>query len=364
MKTILLLTPTSNMVLGFRKKLIEDLQKSNYKVSVLTLDDNKKKEIESHNIVFFSIKDKNRSLNPLKILSLPGRYAKIIKQISPDIVFSFMLKPNTLGVLGAHKAGIRTIYSMVEGLGDPFTYNSVKWNFIRLFVSLLYKKSLKYCKKVFFLNNEDKEEFVRRKLTVANKCEIVHGIGVDLNHFDFRPARNKSHFLMIARMLETKGVLEYCKCARIIKSLYPEAIFDYLGDEGTVKLGDIKEYIDDGSINYLGVTSDVRPFIENCSVFVLPSFYREGLPASIMEAESIGRCIITTNNVGCKDTIIDGENGFLTNKRDIKDLTNKMVWCIEHPDEVKKMGEKSRDYAERNFDSIVINKIIISALSD
>lgn len=112
-------------------------------------------------------------------------------------------------------------------------------------------------------------------------------------------------------MLKTKGVMEYCECARIVKQKYPDAVFNYLGSEGTVKIADIQEYIDDGSINYLGKTKDVRPYLEDCSVFVLPSCYREGVPMSIMEAESVGRAIITYDNIGCRETVIDGYNGFL-----------------------------------------------------
>ncbi len=355
MKKILLITPTSVQVVGFRAKLIETLQKNENEVSVLTFDREREQEIESKNIKFYCVEDKNRSLNPFKILSLKNKYCKIIKEVKPDIVFTFMLKPNTFGVLAAKKAGIKNIYSMVEGAGDVFINNGLKWKLIRKVVCSLYKKAFKNSKKVFFLNNDDKTEFIQRKLVKAEQCEIIHGIGVDLEKFAYKPIKNNRTFLMVARMLKTKGVYEYCKCARIVKQKYPDAIFNYLGAEGTVTLADIKEYIDDGSINYLGTTTDVRPYYEDCSAYVLPS-YREGMPFSVMEAEAIGRAIITSDTNGCRDTVVDGKNGFLVSVGNVDELARKVILCIERPEEAEQIGKNARTFAEENFDEKKINE--------
>lgn len=361
MKKILLITPTSAQVVGFRAKLIETLQKNEYEVSVLTFDREREQEIESKNIKFYCVEDKNRSLNPFKILSLKNKYCKIIKEVKPDIVFTFMLKPNTFGVLAAKKAGVKNIYSMVEGAGDVFINNGLKWKVVRKVVCSLYKKAFKNSKKVFFLNNDDKAEFIQRKLVKAEQCEIIHGIGVDLEKFAYKPIKNNRTFLMVARMLKTKGVYEYCKCARIVKQKYPDAVFNYLGAEGTVTLADIKEYVDDGSINYLGTTTDVRPYYEDCSVYVLPS-YREGMPVSVMEAEAIGRVVITSDTNGCRDTVVDGKNGFLVPVGDFDELAEKVIWCIEHPEEAEQMGKNARAFAEENFNEKKINEHILSRL--
>ncbi len=248
---IALITPTSGQVIGFRAKLIETLQQNGYGVSVLTFDKEHKQEIESRNIKFYCVEDKNRSLNPFKVLSLKNKYCKIIKETKPDTVFTFMLKPNTFGVLAAKKAGIKNIYSMVEGAGDVFVNNGLKWKIIRKVVCVLYKKAFRNSKKVFFLNNDDKTEFIQRKLVKPEQCEVVHGIGIDLEKFAYKTIKNHKTFLMVARMLKTKGVYEYCKCARIVKQKYPDAVFNYLGAEGTVTLADIKEYIDDGSCYFI-----------------------------------------------------------------------------------------------------------------
>lgn len=360
MKKILLLCSTSGSVVGFRRTLIEKLKSEGFEVSVIAFDAEQKEEIEKRGIGFNCIEDKNRSINPFKILSLKSKYKKLIKEISPDIVFSFMLKPNTFGVLAAKAAGVKNIYSMVEGAGDVFINNSFKWKIIRFVVCRLYKKAFKFSKKVFFLNNDDKKEFIERKLVKENQCELIlGGIGVDLEKFAFKPLKNQRTFLMIARMLKTKGVLEYCKAARIVKQKYPDAIFNYLGGEGTLKVSDIQEYIDDGSVNYLGTTTDVRPYLEESTAYILPS-YREGKSVSIMEAEAVGRAIITKDVPGCRESIVENYNGFFANT--VSELVEKVSWLIENPDEAVRMGENSRKFAEENLDQDKINQRILSVL--
>ena len=358
---ILLLCTTSNSIIGFRKGLIEKLQAEGHEIFAAAFDEDNKDLILSRKINFYNVENANRSLNPFKILSLKKRYKKLIKQTNPDVVFTFMLKPNVFGTVAAKKAGVPKIFSMVEGAGDVFINNGVKWKLIRALVCKLYKKAFRCANKVFFLNNDDKNEFVNRKLVEESKCEIVFGIGVDLQKFVYKPMNNTKTFLMIARMLKTKGIIEYCRAARVVKENYPDANFNYVGGEGTVCVSDIQEYIDDGTINYLGTTNDVRPFLEDCSVYVLPS-YREGMSVSIMEAEAIGRAIITTDTNGCRDVIIDGKNGFLVPVKDVDSLVEKIEWFLRNGEETEKMGESSRLFAEENFDSVKINEKIYSVI--
>lgn len=359
---ILIITPTSQQVVSFRAHLIKKLQETGFTVAVLTFDDLYKEEALGRNIEFYSISDKNRSVNPFKILSLKNKYCKAIKNISPDIVFTFMLKPNIFGTRAAKKAGVKRIYSMVEGAGDVFINNGFKWRIIRFVVCKMYRKSFRNAGKVFFLNRDDRKEFIERKLVRSEQCEVIPGIGVDTQYFAQKPIKNRNTFLMVARMLKTKGVYEYCKCARIVKQKYPDAVFHYLGAEGTIRLSDIQEYIDDGSISYLGTTKDVRPFYEACSVYVLPS-YREGMPMSIMEAEATGRAIIATDVNGCRDTVRNGYNGFLVPRGDERQLAEKAIWCIEHPDEIEQMGKNARAFAEENFEQKKINEKITEILA-
>ena len=358
MKKVLLLCVASQTVINFRVGLIKVLQEHGCAVSVVAFDDAYKQEIIDLGVDFYCLNEKNRSLNIIKFFALKNKYKAIIQKLQPNLVFTFMLKPNTFGVLAAKSAGITNIYSMVEGIGDVFIHNSFKWKLVRFVVCCLYKRAFKKVRKVFFLNNDDKQEFLERKLVRGEQSEVIHGIGVDLEKFAFKPIKNERSFLMIARMLETKGIYEYCKCARIVKQQYPDAVFNYLGAEGAVALNDIQEYIADGSINYLGTTKDVRPYLEDCSVFVLLSHYREGLPMSIMEAEATGRAIFTSDNVGCRDTVVNGYNGFLVTKKDYQGLADKCVWAIENPEQVSRMGTNARLFAEKEFNADKINQRI------
>ncbi len=352
----------SETVLTFRRGLIECLLQRGHTVGVIAHDDEREADIRNLGVTFYCVEQDNRGLNPLAILAYQKRIKQIFLEEKPDVVFTFQLKPNTFASWAAKQAGIKNIFSMVEGAGDVFINDSLKWKIIRFVVCYLYKRSFKNVKKVFFLNQDDRAEFVSREILPEGKCQVIPGIGVDLERFAFKPVKNDRTFLMVARMLKTKGVLEYCKCARIVKQKYPDAVFNYLGAEGTVTLADIQEYIDDGSINYLGTTKDVRPYLEDCLLLLLLSSYREGLPMSIMEAEATGRGIITSDNVGCRDTVIDGYNGFLVQQKDYETMAQKCIYAIEHTEEMIQMGVNSRSFAQERFDHKRINNLLVDIL--
>lgn len=359
MKKVLMLCPTSRSVRNFRMGLINHLKENDCEITVCAFDDENKELIEGTGAKFVCIPSRNRSLNPFKSSKLKKEYIKLIKSEQPDVVLTFVLKPNVYGAFAAKKVGFENIYSFVEGAGDAFINNSLKWKLIRFVVCHLYKKAFKTSKKVFFINNDDKADFINRGLVAEEKCEIIHGVGVNLERFDFRPTKNQNTFLMISRLLKTKGIFEYCEAAKKVKEKYPEAVFNLLGPEGTLKKEDIAEYIDSGVINYLGATTDVRPFIEEATVHVLPS-YREGLGLVNAEAGAIGRPSITCDTIGTRDTVEDGYNGFLVRLYNSDDIAEKMIYFIENPDMAIKMGENARKYVEEHFDQREINKKICS----
>lgn len=361
MKKVLFICSTSNQIITFRKHLIEKFQSEGFEVFTIAFDDENRKTIEDRGIKHFTVSGANRSLNPLKILTLKRNYIKILKQIQPDLVFTFMLKPNIFGTRAAKAVRIEKIFSMVEGAGDVFINNGVKWKFIRSIVCKMYKKSFKCVNEVFFLNQDDKKEFIARKLVNADRCEVISGIGIDTEYFQYKPMNSHNTFLMIARMLKTKGVMEYCKAARIVKQKYPDAVFNYLGAEGSVKISDIQEYIDDGSINYLGTTKDVRPYLEDCAAFVLPT-YREGFPVSVMEAMASGRAVIASDTNGCRDAIEDKKTGILISVGDEIELANSLIWSIENPKDIEIFGANGRLVAEKSFNHYSINNKILEII--
>ena len=355
---ILLICPKSSVFINFRKKLIERLQELGHTVCGLAFDNERENEVKALNVELYHINDANRSLNPFKILTLKKRYARVIKEINPDLIFTFMLKPNIYGVQGAKKAGYDNIYSMVEGAGDTFNNKGLKWRIIHSYVCHGYKKAFKHSKKVFFLNCDDMKEFILRGLVKEEQCEQIHGIGIDLARFEQKPIKNEKTFLMVSRLIEAKGVYEYCEAAKIVKEKYPDATFNLLGSQRTIKAEHLKQYTDSGIVNYLGVTKDVRPYFEECSVHVLPTYYREGLVTVNMEASAMGRPIITCDNTGTRETVKDGVSGFIVPVRNINAIAEKMIYFLENPEKIYEMGKNARKYAEDSFDNKVINEKI------
>ena len=361
-KKILLICVSSQNVITFRSGLIGALQGNGYEVSVVAFDDNYRSEIEELGVTLYCVNDSNRSTNPFRVLSLKKKYYNIIERVQPDIVFTFMLKPNIFGIPAAKKAGVKRICAMVEGAGDVFIYNTWKWKLVRLFVCWLYKKSFRIARKVFFFNDDDITEFCKRKLVKLMQCEKTAGVGVDIERFSFQPIKNQRSFLMIARMIKSKGIFEYCEAARQVKRQYPDAEFLYIGEESEVTMKDVQTYIEDGSVQFLGLQKDVRPYLQECTALILPS-YREGFGLVNAEAGATGRAAITCNTVGTKETVKDGYNGFLVEVGDVSSIVEKIIYFIEKPEEAVRMGKNSREMAEKEFDRKIVNRKVMDVLS-
>ena len=197
----------------------------------------------------------------------------------------------------------------------------------------------------------------------ATSTLVVNGSGVDLKHYYVTQLPSNINFLLIARLLNSKGVRIYADAARKIKENYPDVLFTLVGkiDENpdAISQNELDQWMNDGVINYLGHLSDVRKAISDCSVYVLPSYYREGTPRSILEAMSMGRAIITTDLPGCRETVIDGDNGFLVKARSVENLVKALLNFIEKPDCVNSMGLRSREIAEEKYDVHMVNSVMI-----
>ena len=360
---IALIVSKSYTVLTFRKKLIMALKNNDYEVIVIAQDNDKEKEIKDLGVKFYYFTQNNRSVNPFSSIKYMNYIKRILKKEKTDIVFTFQAKPNTFGAIAAKKAKVSKIYSMVEGAGDVFNYNTLKWKLIRFISCRLYKTAFKKIKKVFFLNNDDLSEFKKRKLIEDKQGIVINGIGVDLDKFKYEPILNYDSVIMVSRLVKTKGIYDYINVAKKVKSIYPNLKFEIVGPEGDISVEDISEHIKSDTICYLGMVDDVRDYLRKSFCFVLPS-YREGLPMSIMEAEAVGRPIITTNCVGCKETVKDGYNGYLVNLHDVDEMANKIIWLYESKEECNRIGMNSRKLAEELFDSNVINDKIIKIINE
>ncbi|MBE3581291.1 MAG: glycosyltransferase family 4 protein [Thermoanaerobacteraceae bacterium] len=368
MAKVVIISHYAPSLINFRGELIKTLVKSGHDVIAFGPEKGFEKEIRVLGAEYRQIPLHRTGTNPLYDVNTLFSIAKLLKEIRPDKVLSYAVKPVIYGSLAAALAGVADIYSMITGLGYLFGGRSTKQKLLSMLIYPLYKKALSKNRVIFFQNPDDLELFKSIKLLSSNQRHIViNGSGVDLDHFQYSPPMTEPvSFLLMARLIWDKGIAEYVSAARNLKKRYSHVSFYLLGpldsNPNAIKRSDIGGWEDEGFIYYLGETKDVRPYLSKTSVFVLPSFYREGTPRSILEAMSMGRPVITTDAPGCRETVIDGVNGFLVPVKDAAALEKAMEKFILQPELISKYGVESRKIAEEKYDVHKVNKVIIEAM--
>jgi glycosyltransferase involved in cell wall biosynthesis len=261
--------------------------------------------------------------------SLYKSLERIYRSEKPDFIFHYVIKPNIYGSLAAARCGIQSI-AVITGLGYTFD----RHNWLNRIVSILYRRALKKAGEVWFLNQEDAQVFIQRKLTSADKIKILPGEGINTSHFspqENKPvARSKAfQFLMSTRLLKSKGVGVYVEAARILKNKYRDVRFELIGffeknHPDSISESEIRHWQKKGLIHYSGFARDVRPFLRQADCFVFPSFYHEGIPRCLLEAAAMEIPIITSLNTGCKEVVKEGVNGFLCSPNNVTNLATRM----------------------------------------
>ncbi|ELA9458838.1 glycosyltransferase family 4 protein [Vibrio alginolyticus] len=307
---------------------------------------------------FLNYNVSRNGLNPKEDIKTYLQLRSIFKKLKPNVVLAYTIKPIIWGGLASRVLPNCSFYALITGLGFAFQKGNWKKNLLVWLVSFLYKYSLKNADRVIFQNPDDCKVFIDNQIIPEHKAYIVNGSGVDVSHFDVKPLTKQPRFLLIARLLGDKGIREYITAANIVKDKHPNAYFQLVGPEDSspngISLQEISELNFDQAVDYLGATKDVRPYIENSNIFVLPS-YHEGLPRTVLEAMATGRPILTTDVPGCRETVLEGINGFLVAKGNVEQLAEKMVWFIENQQEWQAMGEASRAMVEEKFDVHKVN---------
>jgi glycosyltransferase involved in cell wall biosynthesis len=301
-------------------------------------------------------------MNPFDDLRTFFQLWRIFKFSRPNVVLTHAAKSNVWGMLAAFLAGVPHRVALVEGMGFAFTEGasglSIKQRLLGKLLATLYRISFKVADLVVLLNPDDAFDLQRLTSLPQKKTVLIGGIGVRLSDWPFHPPHTKPvTFTLIARLLREKGIIEFLQAAHMVKAKYPEVRFCLLGgldaNPGAISQADIQKWLDDGTIEWPGQVN-VKPWLAETSVFVLPS-YREGLPRSTQEAMSMGRPIITTDVPGCRETVVDGMNGFIVMPRNVLALASAMVKFVKNPDLVASMGAESRRLAEDRFDVDAIN---------
>lgn len=363
-KKVVFIAPKTFTFLNFRGRLMTDIIKKGYEVVAIVPEDgydNEFKDIGARKII---LKFNKTSLSPFSTLKYLFGIKKILEEEKPNKVFSYTMKPVICGSIAAHLAQIEEIYSLVCGLGIIYAVDSFKNKILRFICGIAYKIAFKYNTKVIFQNKDDIDEFIKRGYLKREKTTLVNGSGVDLKIFKKNNLPDNNSFIMVSRIIREKGVREYFEAAKIIKNKYPKSRFAYIGayDKSYKKDFEVlKKYIDEGIVEYIPETNDVPSYVSKYSIFVLPSYYREGIPKTLLEATAMGRPIITTNTPGCKETIIDGINGYFVNIKDKNDLVEKMEKMIKSKN-LQKMGDESYKICLEKFDINIINKNMMEVM--
>ena len=370
MSKILIVGSIAGSMVSFRGDLIKAWLKSGYQVTALTRPAKaaRLEKIRDLGAKHYPIPLYRDGMNPVQDLKLFVSLRRIISAEEPRYIFAYTVKPIIYAAFGARSFQSVQLFAMITGLGYAFSGGSFKQRLVQCLLRLMYGQALKRYSLIFFQNRDDLELFKELRLIRPGQAvKVVNGSGVNLEHYFYSPPvlTGKLTFLLIARLIKSKGIREYAEAARLIKAKYPDSRFILVGrkHEGpdAIERGELEMWQQEGLIDYAGGSNDVRPYLEACSVYVLPS-YREGTPRSVLEAMAMGRPVITTDAPGCRETVQDGENGFLVPVQDSKALAGAMEKFIENPGLLKKMGAASRRIAEEKYDVHQVNREIIEAM--
>lgn len=367
MRKIILVANTGFALYHFRLPLMKYLISKEFEVIAISFNEaDYDSKFTKQGIKFIDVTIDHKGKNPLKDLFLILNLIRIYRQELPDIVHHFTIKPVIFGSIAAKIAGITGIVNTITGLGYVFE----KRGWLQAFTTMLYKIALCGSPRVLFQNMDDQALFLKKNIVVPKQSGLTLGSGVDTKllaptpkkHFDLPLT-----FLLVGRMLWPKGINEYVNAARIVKQRYPETRFIIVGGaSGGGAKGNpqaipyewLKSVDKEGVVKWKGRLpfSKVMELMDEAKVVVLPTYYPEGVPKTLIEAASKGKAIITTDTPGCRDVVVDGENGYLVKPRDPKTLALRMIKFIECPELCEIMGRAGRKKAVELFDEKIVFK--------
>lgn len=368
---VLILSSFAFSLVNFRGRLIETMLQLGHEVIACAPDDDPevREWLEQRGARYCRIDMARAGMNPFADMKLLWSYGQAIRTEQPDVVLAYTQKPIIYGGLAARMFGRARFYALVTGLGYVFSPAAKKRRLLRAVVSLLYRFAIAPAHAIFVFNSEDAGVLEAHGIVSPGTLVTqVAGSGVDLTYFQAEPLpKGPLVFLMIARLMRDKGVLEYAEAARRIRSEYPDVTFRLLGrlDDNNptgIGEGELSRWVEDGVLEYHSETRDVRPLLAASSVFVLPSYYREGLPRTLLEAMATGRALITSDLPGCREAVRPGLNGLLVPPQDVSALVKAMRTFLADPDLVTAFGAQSRRFAAERFDVELVNRDVLAMM--
>jgi glycosyltransferase involved in cell wall biosynthesis len=366
-KKIILVSGSGDTVAWFRVEFLKKFIDQSYKVYVLAPDirEDLKSELLDLGIEFIYIKLHRKGFNIINLLQSIQQISRIFKSLKPDLIFSYTHKAILAASIASWISGHRNTFSLITGTGHIFDNQTLKEKLIKMIGSHALKIALSFNKLVFFQNPDDKFLFESQGIVMSKKSRIVNGSGVNLEKFRVSQLPAEPVFLCMARLIKSKGILEYAKAAQIVRDVNPHARFLLYGypDEHIDSIDEneiINEWKDKYGIEYKGYSSNPAETINESSIFVLLS-YKEGTPRVVLEAMAMGRPIITTDTPGCRETVINELNGFLVPKGDHLLAASSMKSLLNENLRVK-MGKQSRQYCESKFNVHRVNDALFKEM--
>lgn len=352
---VLILANNDVGLYNFRRELIEKLIQERHEVYISLPKGERVEKMVKLGCEFLETKIDRRGTNPFKDFKLLLRYNKILNKINPDIVLTYTIKPNIYGGIACRKKKVHYICN-ITGLGTA-TENK---GLIQKVILFLYKVALKNVRCCFVQNEENLKFLKENRLVDEEKYVLIPGSGVNLKHFKVLPypeEKEKIKFLFISRIMKEKGIDEYIELARYMTKKYKHVEFHILGfceQEYEEKLKQLQE---EEIVYYHGMQNDTIPFLKECSCLIHPSYYPEGMSNVCLEASASGRPVITTNRSGCRETVEDGQTGYIIEPKNVDMLIQRVEQFIAMPKlQREEMGKKARIKVEKEFDrNIVIN---------
>lgn len=358
---ILILANNDSGLYKFRKELIEALLSLKHEVYISLPQGEFIDRLLDMGCHFIETKISRHGVNPITDLLLYRKYKSMMKEIKPDIVFTYTIKPNVYGGMACQARKVPYLAN-VTGLGVAIQNGGI----LQKISLTLYKMGMKGAKHVFFQNSEN-QRFMVEKGIVTSPTTVLPGSGVNLDHFtfaDYPSEENGIHFLFVGRIMKDKGIDELLEAARLIKGIYSNVVFDVVGGYDGPYESVIKKAQSDGLIQYHGNQDDVRPFYHASHCIVLPS-YHEGMSNVLLEGAATGRPLIATDIPGCSEIIDDGMNGFLCEVKNEQSLYSALIKMIQLSHDTRmKMGMNGRKIVEKKFNRSIIIDRYLEAMQD
>jgi len=367
---IILFANTDWYLYNFRLPLAERLRERGDEVILVSPPGPFGKKLRSLGFTWHEFDFARKGTNPFAELQTLNRLITLYKTIAPDLVHHFTIKCVLYGGMAARRLGIPSV-SAVTGMGHVFTTHTIKNSILRPFISAAYRYALKRSQ-VIFQNPDDRDAFLSLGLVAASQAHLIRGSGVNINRFSptFARVSTRPTILFVGRLLREKGVAEFVEAASIVRALHPEARFQIAGeiDDGNPSSFDesqIQLWANEGNVVFLGQCSEMPVLLGSSAICVLPSYYGEGVPRSLIEAAATGLPLVTTNMPGCREICRDGVNGILVPPRDVSALAAAIGKLLEDHALRKAMGAQSREIAVAEFgeERVIAETMKIYALS-